>query len=330
MIRNQWYVVLESHEVSNKPMSFRRMGENLVFWRNREGKVTCFRDKCSHRGVALSMGEVVGEYLQCPFHGLEFDSFGRCICIPANGRSAPVDARFNLSLYETFEDHGFIWLFWGEGSKGDSRPEFFDNLQGLSFSTKQDLWNTHYSRVIENQLDVAHLPFIHRRSIGRGNKTLVDGPLLVWKGENKFHLHVFNKPDDGSRPLKPDQLTEKSPDSQHLEFIFPNLWQNYIMPKMRVTAAFVPVDDDHTIMYLRFYQGFVIIPLLRDLVNKVFMRFNLRIAHEDRRVVNTHFPKKSNLKVGENLFQADHPIIEFRKLRERLQEIDTNQGTTNQ
>ncbi len=40
----------------------------------------------------------------------------------------------------------------------------------------------------------------------------------------------------------------------HLEFIFPNLWQNWISDKVRVVAAFAPVDDENTMLYLRFYQ----------------------------------------------------------------------------
>jgi phenylpropionate dioxygenase-like ring-hydroxylating dioxygenase large terminal subunit len=318
MIRNQWYIVLESKEVGNKPAGFLRLGEKLVFWRNREGKVICFRDKCSHRGVALSKGETAGDHLQCAFHGLQFDSTGRCVLVPANGRSAPREERFDLAGYTTFEKQGFIWIFWGDGTKSPSEPDFFDNLDELLYVTRQDYWKTHYSRVIENQLDCAHLPFIHRKTIGRGNRTLVDGPLVVWKSPSRFRLFVFNKKDDGSKPLKPEALEERPEGSQHLEFIFPNLWQNFILPKMRVLAAFVPVDEGNTLMYLRSYQGFVKFFPFRKILDWLFMYYNLKIVHEDSSVVVTHDPLRSSLRMGENLFQADLPIIEYRKMREEL------------
>jgi phenylpropionate dioxygenase-like ring-hydroxylating dioxygenase large terminal subunit len=318
MIKNQWYVVLESKEVKDEPAGFVRMGERLVFWRGKEGKVVCFHDKCTHRGVALSKGELVEGQLQCPFHGLKFDASGRCVLIPANGKSAPLENRFDLDGYETYEEHGFIWIFWGEKTRINSKPEFFNNLSGIQYVSMQDPWETHYSRVIENQLDCAHLPFIHKKTIGKGNRTLVDGPLLVWKGTNKFHLYVFNKTDDGSSPLRPEQLEEKPEGSQHLEFIFPNLWQNYILPKMRVTAAFVPVDEEKTLMYLRFYQGFVKFPFFRNILNLFFIQYNFKIAHEDRRVVVTQDPKRTYLRMKENLFPADRPVIEYRKIREEL------------
>ena len=49
------------------------------------------------------------------------------------------------------------------------------------------------------------------------------------------------------------------------------------------------------------------------------MLFNRKVLHEDRRIVNTHIPKISHLKAEELLFQADIPIIEYRKRREELQ-----------
>jgi phenylpropionate dioxygenase-like ring-hydroxylating dioxygenase large terminal subunit len=103
-----------------------------------------------------------------------------------------------------------------------------------------------------------------------------------------------------------------------LGFIFPNLWQNYISPDARVMAAFVPVDEAHTILYLRFYQRFIRLPILRDIVNRLAMPFNLRIAHQDRRVVVTQEPKASGLTIGEKLIQGDRPIVEYRRRRQEL------------
>lgn len=89
---------------------------------------------------------------------------------------------------------------------------------------------------------------------------------------------------------------------------------------MRIVAAFVPVDQEQTLLYLRFYQKFVRLPLLRDLVNWMSMYLNRVIAHQDRRVVVTQEPKPSGLKIGENLIQADHPIIAYRQRRHELLE----------
>lgn len=318
MIRNQWYAVLSSNEVKpGQIKAIHRMGEALVFWRNLDGAVFCFEDRCPHRGVALSKGKLVDGNLQCPFHGFQFDGDGECCLVPANGRNAPKPKQIRAKNYPTYEDHDFIFIYWGDGEPSIQQPHFFDNLDGLSYGSAQDPWKIHYSRVIENQLDVAHLPFIHHNSIGRGNRTLVDGPLVEWENENKFLVFVFNRFDDGSLPEKPKNLTRPEVPF-HLEFIFPNLWQNFIGPDTRVLAAFVPVDDQNTILYLRFYQGFMKIPVIKDLINWASMPFNLYIAHQDRVVVETQLPGRSELRIGEKLIQADWPIVQYRKRRQEL------------
>jgi phenylpropionate dioxygenase-like ring-hydroxylating dioxygenase large terminal subunit len=321
MIRNQWYVVLESNEVGVQPIGVTRLGEKLVFWRDPTGKVSAAVDRCPHRGVALSVGKTHSGHLQCPFHGFEYDSSGKCVLIPANGRNGVIPNAMQLNSYPTHEAHGLIWLWWGNPVHGELPvPDFFDNLDdSFSYASAHDPWDAHYSRAIENQLDVVHLPFIHKNTIGRGNRTLVDGPVVEWKGDRMIYTYPFNRVDDGTPPKKPRDLSPKDSDSVHLEFIFPNLWQNYISENVRILAAFVPVDEDHTLLYLRFYQNFIRLPLLGKLVARLAMPSNIYIAHEDRRVVITQQPKASGLKIGEILIQGDLPIIEYRKKRAELQ-----------
>ncbi len=321
MIRNQWYVVLESNEVGNQPVGVTRLGEKLVFWRDQAGRVCAAVDRCPHRGVALSVGSIENEHLQCPFHGFEFDSTGKCVLVPANGRNGVIPNAMRLKTYPAYDAHGFIWIWWGDSATADlPAPEFFENLdETFHYGSARDPWDAHYSRVIENQLDVVHLPFIHRNTIGRGKRTVVDGPVVEWKGDKMLYAYVFNRLDDGTPPLKPGELSAKPAGSQRLEFIFPNLWQNYINEKVSILAAFVPVDEEHTILYLRFYQKFMRLPLLGQLVARLAMPMNVRIAHEDRRVVVTQQPKASGLKIGEILIQGDLPIIEYRRKRAALQ-----------
>jgi phenylpropionate dioxygenase-like ring-hydroxylating dioxygenase large terminal subunit len=323
MIRDQWYVVLESNEVGAKPVGVTRLGEKMVFWRDEAGGVRVAVDRCPHRGVALSVGQIQDGHLQCPFHGFEFDSSGKCVLIPANGRGGVIPAIMRLNTYPTHEAHGFIWLWWGSPAPADlPAPQFFDNLDdSFIYASAHDPWDAHYSRVLENQLDVVHLPFIHRRTIGRGNRTVVDGPVVEWKGDKMLYTYVYNRLDDGTPPRRPGELAPKPSGGVHLELILPNLWQNHISPSVRVLAAFVPVDEGHTLLYLRFYQKFLRVSVLGRLVARLAMPGNVVIAHEDRRVVITQQPKTSGLKIGEVLIQGDLPVIEYRRKRAALQKM---------
>ncbi len=131
MIWNQWYAILESNEIKyGKPKGVIRLGERLVLWRSREGKITCLRDKCAHRGVALSKGKLVCEdsEIQCPFHGLQFNQNGKCTVIPSRGKNTPVPSNFKVESYQTREKHNFIWIWWGDAQ--DEYPEipWFDDV----------------------------------------------------------------------------------------------------------------------------------------------------------------------------------------------------------
>jgi phenylpropionate dioxygenase-like ring-hydroxylating dioxygenase large terminal subunit len=319
--------VLDSTQVQDRPVGVIRMGEKLVFWRNHQGLLSCLHDRCVHRGVALSKGKIIHDKLQCPFHGFEFDASGRVTLIPANGKNASAPKAFKVQDYPVHEARGLIWIWWGKQPPADLKaPRFFDDLgPEFSFARAYDPWHAHYSRVIENQLDVMHLPFIHYNTIGRGNRTLVDGPGVKWIDEDLFYVYPHNRVDDGSTPLRPGQISLEESRPFKLEFLFPNLWQNYISEQVRILAAFVPVDQEHTILYLRFYQKALRFPILSQIFNQFAMPFNVYIAHQDRRVVETQQPRISGLRIGEQLVAGDFPIIEYRRRRAEL--IQLNQDS---
>jgi phenylpropionate dioxygenase-like ring-hydroxylating dioxygenase large terminal subunit len=323
MIRNQWYIILESSEVKqDRLLGVTRMGEKLVLWRDQQGKLVCMKDQCPHRYVALSCGKLTGGQIQCPFHGFQFDSTGKCTLIPANGSQADIPKAFEVSTYPTYEDHGFIWIWWGEPQPYYPEVYYFPSIdQNWSYSTLRDHWATHYSRAIENQLDAVHVPFIHHNTIGRGNRTLVDGPLTCWEEEsdnlNVLSLWVHNRVDDGTPPVRASQMPkpERHPS---LQLCFPNLWQNWISDDLRVIIAFAPIDDENTMMYIRWYQNFIRLPVLRQLVNWLGAVSNLTIERQDKRVVVTQTPKRSDLHGGERLIPGDGPIIAYRRKRQAL------------
>ncbi len=334
MIRNQWYAVLNSSEVKiGKPIGVTRMGEKLVFWRNQQGQISCFRDICPHRGAALSIGKLINDHLQCPFHGLEFDSSGRCTKIPANGATTDPPKAFTVHKYLAREEHEFIWLWWGEPGENLPPVPFFDNINSsFAHITMQDHWRSHYSRAIENQLDVVHIPFLHRTTIGRGNRTVVDGPLASWLNDdpqsNLLNIWVYNRIEDGV-PARSARLIPIPTRPPNLKFCFPNLWQNRISNDFRLVVAFAPIDDSNTMMYLRTYQRTINLPLLRELFNLFSLLGNFIIERQDRWVVETQLPKQSALDIGEKLIPGDRPIIEYRRRRQELIKESAARGNSN-
>jgi phenylpropionate dioxygenase-like ring-hydroxylating dioxygenase large terminal subunit len=323
MIPNQWYVVLDSKEVrTGKPVGVTRLGEKMIFWRNSQGKLGCLVDQCPHRGVAFSAGKLVGDCIQCPFHGFEFDTTGRCTLIPANGRSAEVPKVFKARAYPVRELHNLIYIWWGEPR--DEYPPLpdFDYMRdpNLVYAATTDMWNAHYSRVIENQLDVVHVPFVHYNTIGRGNKTVVQGPrysLDEAPGEvMTLNIWTKNELDTGQTPLKPNDMP---PSDRHpqLQFRYPNIWHNWIGDTFHLFLAFVPIDGEHTKLYLRSYHS-VKFPIARQITDFFSNRSNILIERQDRRVVVTQRPYRSDLRIGEKFIPGDGPVIEYRRQRQAL------------
>jgi phenylpropionate dioxygenase-like ring-hydroxylating dioxygenase large terminal subunit len=321
MIPNQWYAILSEKELrGKKPIGVTRLGEKLVVWRLPDGSIGCLHDRCCHRGASLSHGTLSdnGHVLRCPFHGFAYDTSGKVTMIPANGRMTPVPDRYRVVAYPAVARYGMIWVWYGE--RQDPLPDipFFQELRsGFSYGQFAETWPVHYTRAIENQLDVVHLPFVHANSIGRGGRTLIHGPVVTWQ-DNLMTFYVYNAVDDGqTKPLKPSEI-EHYENLFSLQLQLPNSWQNRISDDVRIVAFFAPIDDQHTRIYLRFYQRFIRLPLLRQIVNGLSQIGNRSILHQDRRVVITQRPVKSELKMGENLIQGDAPIIEFRKRRALL------------
>ncbi|MFX0101534.1 MAG: Rieske 2Fe-2S domain-containing protein [Candidatus Hodarchaeota archaeon] len=320
MIWNQWHAVLESKEVkNNRIIGVTRMGEKLVFWRDKDGEIACLWDKCAHRGVALSIGKIIDGEIQCPFHGLQYDGTGKCTVIPSRGRATEVPENFKVHQYPARDRHGMIWIWWGDPLSEYPPLPFFENIdKSFDYATHVCRWSVHYSRAIENQLDVSHLPFVHHDTIGRGGKTVCDGP-YVEANEVELKAWVMNRKDDGTPSLLPKDVN-KPKGGVKLHFKYPNVWQLDLSPDGKVVAFFTPVDEENTVIYLRFYQKFVKIPGLKQLITRLSMLFNNKVLHQDRHVVLTEIPKKTAYKMKENLFPADKPIMEYRRYRHELKE----------
>jgi phenylpropionate dioxygenase-like ring-hydroxylating dioxygenase large terminal subunit len=322
MIPNQWYAILESKEIRpGKIIGVTRMGEKMVAWRNNKGELSVMSDKCPHRGVALSAGKVTGDCLQCPFHGFEFDSSGACKHVPANGRTSEAPKALRVHGYPVREENGFVYIWWGEAQSDLPPVPWFESIgQEMVFTTIKDHWANHYARAIENQLDVIHLPFIHHNTIGRGNKTLVNGPIAReerhWPGDHLINLWVFNEKDNGQKPKKGSEIPEPQR-RPFLQFRYGNIWHNWIADSLRVLIAFAPIDDENTMLYIRYYHT-LRIPIIRQLVGWIGSLANLVIERQDRRVVITQRPPRPDLGIGEILIPGDSPIVLYRKVRRAL------------
>ena len=176
-IRDQWYVIAFSHEVQkDKPFARKCMDEPVLLFRDGAGQVAALFDRCPHRGVPLSQGKVVGDSVECPYHGFQFDRTGRCVLIPTQELIPKAACTRSYPIVEQMQ---FVWIWMGDPAKADPTlvPGYAE--MGCSDTNGKGTWHfepyfmmeikANYSLLFENLLDTSHISFLHIGGIDGGN-----------------------------------------------------------------------------------------------------------------------------------------------------------------
>jgi len=166
-LRNAWYVGAWDHEVgADKPLGRIILNEPVVFYRKRDGGVVALEDRCCHRHYPLHRGTLVEDRLECAYHGLQYDSTGRCVRIPGQ---ALIPDSVRVKSYPVVERYHWIWVWLGDPALADpSRITDFHWMDDPAWRAKGTLFHIgcNYELIIENLLDLTHLSFVHRTTIG--------------------------------------------------------------------------------------------------------------------------------------------------------------------
>jgi phenylpropionate dioxygenase-like ring-hydroxylating dioxygenase large terminal subunit len=306
MIPDQWYPIAESRRVRARPLGVRRLGEALVLWRDVDGEPVCMRDRCPHRGVALSRGRVRDGSLECPFHGFRFAASGHCVRMPCEGRDARIPEGMAVPTYPLREAHGLVWLFWGGGREAQPEIPWFDEFRELRGAARLSVeWPVNYVRGLEANFDVHHFPFVHRFTIpGTGER--VDPYQVETEGTRIRTRGVLRH--DGAAEGWPFRIEFAAPSVTLLEF-----------GKLRFVVADCPVDERRTWRHAVYDQRYVTWPGLRWLVSWLSMQVDWRLfqLRQDLRVAETQDPPLPDLHV-DRLVRADAGTAAYLKLRRQL------------
>jgi nitrite reductase/ring-hydroxylating ferredoxin subunit len=210
-LRNQWYIAAASKEVTDKPLGITRLDERMVLWRDEQGEVQALADRCPHRGVALSAGEVHGGVIACAYHGVQVDGSGRVVKVPAVA-NCPLEGRRLVRSYPIIEHYQAIWAYFGDEKHPLPPPlELPEELTSPEWSgmLHPDIWNGHYQYVYDNLCDPMHGPYLHGRTYTQqyGPK---DDKIKVERKERGFE--VFR---EGQRGINFDWMEIVHGDSSH-------------------------------------------------------------------------------------------------------------------
>ena len=182
-IRNAWYVGAWDHEIGRQNLLRRTLlDQPVVFYRTEGGTPVALEDRCCHRQAPLSKGWLVGDEIQCPYHGLTYDATGRCIRVPGQSQ-VPPNAR--VHSYPTVERNHWIWIWMGDPALAD--PDLIEDFHWMDHpdwrarGERLDL-EANYVLLVENLLDLSHLSFVHPTTLG--TDAIAETPMKYEREDN--------------------------------------------------------------------------------------------------------------------------------------------------
>ena len=164
---NGWYVAAWDHEVTRKPLGRTIAGKPLALFRTQGGQVAALADACWHRLAPRSMGKVIGDEIQCPYHGLRYNAAGRCTHMPAQ---ETINPSATVPSYPVVERHRYVWVWLGDPELAD--PATVPDMHQMDSPEWAGDGETihaqcNYQLVLDNLMDLTHEEFVHSSSIGQ-------------------------------------------------------------------------------------------------------------------------------------------------------------------
>jgi phenylpropionate dioxygenase-like ring-hydroxylating dioxygenase large terminal subunit len=201
-LRNKWYVVAASAEVTQTPLGVKRLGELMVLWRGTDGVVHAVEDRCPHRGIAMSIGDVRDGRLTCGYHGVQLDEYGKVLSVPALP-GCSLEGKKLIKSYPTIEHFQAIWAYFGDDAHPAPPPLVLpDELIAPEWTgtIHTDVWNGDYRYVWDNLVDPMHGPYLHSRTYTQSRGPKSDNVLVEDTG------HGFEVFREGQRGVNLDWI----------------------------------------------------------------------------------------------------------------------------
>ena len=164
LMRRYWQpAALVDELAGNRPVKpVRLLGEDLVVFRDEQGRYGLIDRSCPHRGTDLAYGRLEDGGLRCAFHGWLFDVTGRCLETPAEPAGSRMCENIRQTAYPVVEKSGILFAYLGPGEP----PPFphFDCFVAPSTHTFafKGLIDCNWLQSLEVGIDPAHTSFLHR------------------------------------------------------------------------------------------------------------------------------------------------------------------------
>ncbi len=317
-LRNHWYVVMRSDEVPpDRPAAVKRMGEELVAWRDGQGKIRLMADRCAHRGARLSLGKLHQGELICWYHGWKYDATGQCNSVPSEGGACELAKGARVKSYPAEEHGGLVFGYFSSDAREPHEPcpnpDELENREWNGFIVRHHWKGVNWFRAMDNLVDPLHGPFLHAGTYTLGRTTGHQDSIEIKKNaDGSYHV---------------GRTSQALVNFDYTEYHFPN-WFRLDIPypwsagpggPMRILVFVCPIDQDSCQVYMvrkRRISGWKF-ALWWALWHLRLERKMWDVIDQDEAILASQ--RGSEALAGEYLSQGDSGIIMVRRLfREAL------------
>ena len=258
MMRRHWLPVCLSEEVAEKdgaPVRSRLVGEDLVAFRDSDGKLGVLDERCPHRGASLAFGRNEQCGLRCLYHGWKFDVEGNILEMASEPNGAALKSSLRQKSYPVREAGGFVWAWLGpRGEVRELEPPAWAPAPGIRYAIVKMHAACNWAQVLEGSIDSAHSSSLHSTNMPTAEVegASAKGELWLRPSNDKAPRLQFEATPYGFRYAalrKPIRDPENSVYVRTTLFIAP--FTVLIPPNDQYNLAqmLVPIDDVNTMFY---------------------------------------------------------------------------------
>ncbi|MFI5266199.1 MAG: Rieske 2Fe-2S domain-containing protein [Chloroflexota bacterium] len=243
LMRRYWLPALLSEEIPEPdcpPVQVRILGQELVAFRDSQGRLGLLEEHCLHRGTSLFYGRNEECGLRCIYHGWKYDVEGNVLDTPAEPASSNFKSKLKQMAYPCVETGGMIWTYMGPPEKQPPFPHFYwmDLPASHTYVTKC-FQECNYLQGLEGESDSSHLSFLHREFSMQGEQRLYAG--------DSAPAYEIEETDFGLRMIATRKAGEDRSYVRVSSFVMPS--GCFIPALNKEYHLYVPADDNHSWRY---------------------------------------------------------------------------------
>jgi 5,5'-dehydrodivanillate O-demethylase len=183
MMRRYWHPIAAVSELEGLKWNkrVRLLGEDLVLYRDKQGRMGLITEQCPHRRASLAYGIPTNDGIRCPYHGWEFGHAGQCLEQPNEPEKSSFKNKITTPAYAVEEMGGMFWAYMGPAESKPLLPRIDGFVtDGTIRMCGRALIPANWLQIMENSLDPIHTEWLHghtyefvKEQQGKGHKVAI-------------------------------------------------------------------------------------------------------------------------------------------------------------